>query len=684
MRMNRIATATMLVLAVSGFGAAGSGTAFAGTDPVDAQAKASAAGGSDTAGDVFQQNMAQSSRQNNNCNNVNMNIREPSLTAGRATGRCVTSDGSLTAFSRIHDGPVQAQGGTSASSLLQQNTAQRGRQNNNCHDRNDADFDVDGGRVEAHCGNKDVSFSKHARIKGGGARAEGGSSTGSDVFQQNVAQGGRQNNACDNPNRIADLTVTGGRVEAHCGNKDASFSKHARIKGGGARAEGGSSTGGGVNQQNFAQEGRQNNACNNFGADSRNEVTGGRVETRCGNKDVSFSKHTRIKGGGARAEGGPSTGDNLFQQNVAQEGRQNNSCDSPNFADSSLDVSGGRVDTRCGNKDASFSKHAHTKGGGARAEGGSAIGEVDQQNIAQEGRQNNACNNPNGFSDIDVTGGRLDTRCGNKDVSFSKHARIKGGGARAEGGSSTGDDMFQQNIAQEGRQNNACNNSNFVGIEVDGDRLEGSCGNKDGSFSKHTRVKGGGARAEGGSNTTAADLLQQNIAQEGRQNNNCNNLDNDATLTVTGGRVQARCGHKDFSFNRKTFVKGGGAHAEGGSATGAAVSQQNIAQEGRQNNSCHNVNLPAEGIDLSGSRLRTGCKTVDHSANLHTADIGGGAQAQGGSSTAELLQQNSAQEGRQNNSCNNSNNLTVTTTGSRTQTHCVAIDRSTNIGTINR
>ncbi|MEV6319373.1 hypothetical protein [Streptomyces sp. NPDC051776] len=43
-----------------------------------------------------------------------------------------------------------------------------------------------------------------------------------------------------------------------------------------------------------------------------------------------------------------------------------------------------------------------------------------------------------------------------------------------------------------------------------------------------------------------------------------------------------------------------------------------------------------------------------------------------------------AQEGRQNNNCTNPNNLTLTTTNNRAQATCVAVDRSTNIATINR
>ncbi|MEV6318052.1 hypothetical protein [Streptomyces sp. NPDC051776] len=752
MRVHRIATATMLVLEVGGWTATGFGKAFADTGPAGRKAKASAQGGSSTGGEVFQQNVAQSSRQNNNCNNPNTGDTEgESLTGSRATGRCVTKDNSLTEFSRIHNGPVEAQGGSSITSLAQQNTAQRGRQNNNCNNENDSTITVEGGRVEARCADEDFSFSKHTLVKGGAARAEGGSSTlvaATTVAQQNTAQEGRQNNNCASPN-FAATTLDGGQEKSRCGNKDTSFSKHIRIKGGGARAEGGSAEVD-VLQQNIAQEGRQNNNCRTRGEGfvGSLSVTGGRVETRCGNRDGSFSKHTGVKGGGARAEGGGAEED-LFQQNIAQEGRQNNNCDNPNN-NSSITVAGGRVSTGCGNKDTSFSKHTRIKGGGARAEGGSGGADVSQQNIAQHGRQNNNCASYN-HSGINLTGGgRVKSRCGNKDTSlskhtltrgggaraeggssgsadfsgdqqniaqegrqnnhcanpnlsstalddrqknlcgnkdgsFSKHTRIKGGGARAEGGSSTASYLVQQNTAQDGRQNNVCHNSNMNlgSLEVNGGRVEASCGNKDASFNKQTQVTRGGARAEGGS-TTAGTALQQNVAQEGRQNNTCNNPNSDATITTTGDRVGIRCRNKDISFNRKTVVKSGGAAAEGGSSTTETVNQQNVAQEGRQNNNCANPNLPPSVVELSSNRLRESCKTVDGSANVHTTDIGGGAKAEGGSATAALFQQNSAQEGRQNNTCSDPNNLTLNASGSRTQAHCVAVDRSTNLATINR
>ncbi|MEV6315637.1 hypothetical protein [Streptomyces sp. NPDC051776] len=692
MRANKIATATMLVLAVSGWGVAGSTTAFADKGPAhDGKAKAAdkgpahgkararAEGGSSTGADLFQQNFAQSARQNNNCNNPNtggvFGPRAVTLTDSRATGRCVTTDGSLTALSRVHNGPAHAQGGSSTASVVQQNIAQRGRQNNSCNNVNESSITLDSSRVEGRCTDQDISLSTHSRIKGGGARAEGGSNAAVPMIQQNVAQEGRQNNNCNNPDD-ANLALTDGSQVLRCGNKDGSLNKYTRIKGGGARAEGGSSAASFVEQQNVAQEGRQNNTCNNRNLSS---LTGGQERSRCGNKDFSFSKHTRIKGGGARAEGGSGTLSDVNQQNIAQEGRQNNTCNNPN--NSPVTVEGGSRETsHCRNKDTSFSKHTRIKGGGARAQGGSA-NSVDQQNIAQEGRQNNTCNNTNAALTNTLAGSQETSHCRTKDASFSKHTRIKGGGARAQGGSATGEgaDVNQQNIAQEGRQNNICSNPNVPFVDLTETRVEGRCADQDFSFSKHTHIKGGGARADGGS---ANSLIQQNIAQEGRQNNTCSNTNDELfAIVVTEGRREGRCGNKDHSFSKHTYSKGGGARANGGSAT-AALSQQNIAQEGRQNNTCGNTNAGTD-IRLTRSRLDSHCGNKDHSFSKHTVNKGGGARAQGGSAS-NVNQQNMAQEGRQNNNCSNPNDSFISIIDARFVSRCGNKDHSFSKHTVNK
>ena len=76
----------------------------------------------------------------------------------------------------------------------------------------------------------------------------------------------------------------------------------------------------------------------------------------------------------------------------------------------------------------------------------------------------------------------------------------------------------QQNIAQRGRRNNNCFNANTLVIAATGSRLEGHCADQEISRNEYTQVKGGGASANGG---TGGDFDAQQIAQSGRQNNNC-------------------------------------------------------------------------------------------------------------------------------------------------------------------
>jgi hypothetical protein len=185
-----------------------------------------------------------------------------------------------------------------------------------------------------------------------------------------------------------------------------------------------------------------------------------------------------------------------------------------------------------------------TKGGGARAEGGSSVGFGDQQNTAQEGRQNNNCANPNNSALVAEAGGREESGCVNKDASRNKHTVTKGGGARAEGGS----DGFvgQQNTAQEGRQNNNCANPNDSRITLTGSDAEVGCATVDDSTNVGIKEIRDGAKAEGGSAGLA--LRQQNTAQSGRQNNNCGNP-NDLTFTATGSSTQVQCVAVDRSRN---------------------------------------------------------------------------------------------------------------------------------------
>ncbi|MFG2191761.1 hypothetical protein [Streptomyces sp. NPDC048639] len=444
----------------------------------------------------------------------------------------------------------------------------------------------------------------------------------------------------------------------------------------GATATGGSALVEDAFQQNTAQEARQNNNCADLNPTPGGvNLTGGRADARCATDDESFNHKAWVQGGGAEANGGSSSEGTLVQQNTAQQGRQNNNCANPNAV--FFGVTGGRLEVQCADKDKSVNKHTWYKGGGAAANGGSGAATAFQQNTAQEGRQNNNCANGNNEV-VDLDGGRLDARCRNKDGSINKDSGFKGGGAEANGGSSESA-LVQQNLAQEGRQNINCATPNTTEVSLSGHRAEAHCGNKDDSFNRKAVVKGGGAEANGGSAPT--EVFQQNVAQEGRQNINCANP-NGFEVEATGSRDRAHCWHKDKSFNHKTFVKGGGAEANGGSGALDDFGQQNVAQEGRQNSNCANPN--GGEVELAGSRRDVKCGAVDKSTNVRTKEIGGGAEADGGSGELGLFQQNVAQEGRQNNNCGNPNNLDVVASGSRTSAQCLAVDESISIDSVYR
>ncbi|MFE1753184.1 hypothetical protein ACFW88_22025 [Streptomyces anandii] len=496
-----------------------------------------------------------------------------------------------------------------------------------------------------------------------GAVAEGGSATG-DVFQANTAQDGRQNNHCSTVNGDESLTLTGGRLQGRCVTADGSHNLFSKVHYGPAHASGGNGTSR-LSQENVAQRGRQNNDCADPNTLSL-AATDTRIATRCGDLDRSVNEYTHSSGRGAFADG--ASGRNFDQENVAQEGRQNNVCDSPNYL--FPDLTDSRLNVDCGNKDVSANRHSWETGGGARAIGGQA-GSAEQQNIAQEGRQNNNCANPNSiFQAASVTSSAVDVRCGNKDTALTEDTLHRGGGAQAVGGALAEE---QQNTAQEGRQNNNCADPNIPAFTLTDERIRTECLNKDHSRTRHSVIKGGPSLARGGSGD---DVFQQNVAQEGRQNNDCGNSNN-STVTLSGERAADRCVTVDRSDTWDAAEVNRGARAEGGSAVGD-VTQQNIAQSGRQNNACANDNNA--GVTVTGGRRETACKTVDLSENAGTRTFNRGARAEGGSSGAALFQQNIAQEGRQNNACGNTNDTTLTLTDSRTQTQCLAADRSVNIG----
>ncbi|MFG2195430.1 hypothetical protein [Streptomyces sp. NPDC048639] len=418
---------------------------------------------------MFQQNTAQEHRQNNSCANPVGTTGEPLLTGSRADTRCATGDASFNKHTVTEGRGAHASGGSTPGQVVQQNTAQKGRQNNSCASPLGLNSTLNGGRVDGRCVSKDLSGSEHTVTRTGGARTEGGSDVLGGVTQQNTAQEGRQNNSCDQP-AFESFTVNGGRADRRCGNRDRSYTGHSLVESEGARTTGGSTTGFNVNQQNAAQEGRQNNSCDNRNTGGI-DPTGGRVDSACGNGDRSHTKYSVVKGGGAETTGGSSETLSVFQQNSAQEGRNNNSCD--NASSGEITLTGGRVGSKCRNGDRSDTEHSVVKGGGAQTTGGSATAAVSQQNSAQEGRQNNNCADTNNL-DATITGGRAHARCTTVDDSATLGSAEFGGGAEAAGGTS-GASLFQQNIAQEGRQNNDCANLNNLTLTTSGSRTDNQC-----------------------------------------------------------------------------------------------------------------------------------------------------------------------------------------------------------------
>ncbi|MEU3283115.1 hypothetical protein [Streptomyces antibioticus] len=587
----------------------------------------------------------------------------------------MASAGVGTAFAGGPGGATATGGSGGDDALIQQNTAQDGRQNSACNQANDAVISLEPGRLSGRCVNVDGSYNRSAGTAYRGAKATGGSGT-AEVSQQNIAQRGRQNIACDNHDNLNAIRATDGALDTSCANHDASRNVDAFVNSGGARAEGGSGTAE-VYQQNIAQEGRQNTACGNTNTSGDFDLAGAsRFGTECDSSDHSRNHHTRTVQGPAHATGGTATS-SLRQQNTAQSGRQNTACGNTNQS-GTFDLAGAsRFGTECDSSDHSRNHHTRTVQGPAHATGGTATSSLRQQNTAQSGRQNTICGNTNQSGDFDLAGAsRFGTECDSSDHSRNHHTRTAHGPAHAAGGTATGV-LRQQNTAQSGRQNTTCghiNNSGDIDL-ADGSRFGTECDSTDHSRNHHTRTAHGPAHATGG--TTTAALTQQNTAQSGRQNTTCGNLD-DTALDLTGSKVRSRCTAVDASDNTGTRETGRGAHAEGGSSTGGAVSQDNIAQAGRQNNACDNHNsLSAE---ITSGRHTSECTAVDQSVNAGTTQVGGGARAEGGSGAASVLQQNIAQEGRQNNACGNTNDLTLTATGnSRTTSRCLAVDRSVNI-----
>ncbi|MGP4090637.1 hypothetical protein [Streptomyces sp. KR55] len=173
---------------------------------------ATASGGHGAIGNLFQQNIAQEHRQNNNCANPNTVIVQP---GGPTATRCATGDASFNKRTVTKGGDAKATGGSGlVSHLVQQNTAQKGRQNNNCGNPNDTLVSTGGSLTDSFCSNQNHSRNEHSATKGGGAKATGGSGLVSHLVQQNTAQEGRQNNNCGSRNGLT--VITSGGAQTQC------------------------------------------------------------------------------------------------------------------------------------------------------------------------------------------------------------------------------------------------------------------------------------------------------------------------------------------------------------------------------------------------------------------------------------------------------------------------------------
>ncbi|MER5226286.1 hypothetical protein [Streptomyces flaveus] len=345
----------------------------------------------------------------------------------------------------LPDGGAKAGGGPGgAAGLLDQNTALDGRQNNACGDSQQltgSDLLGGSGRIGTHCTTSARSHSIGALTTGDGAKATAGDGV---ALQQNIAERGRQNNACGN---MIESDLYDGETNTDCTAHDHSVSRGTATHAGAAQATGGNEY---LYQQNIAQQGRQNNAC----GDMSQGILTSTTDAGCAAHDGSVSKGTVTRGDGATAAGGDSTL-GASQQNFAQEGRQNNACGNLN----NVGIPG-TTDAGCAAHDGSVSKGTVTRGDGATATGGDSALTSTQQNIAQEGRQNNACGNTN----VGSVSGEAQAHCAAHDGSVSKGTVTRGGGATAAGGDSALTST-QQNIAQEGRQNNACGNTNALTLD---------------------------------------------------------------------------------------------------------------------------------------------------------------------------------------------------------------------------
>ncbi|MEU3283384.1 hypothetical protein, partial [Streptomyces antibioticus] len=353
-----------------------------------------------------------------------------------SASRCLNLDGSRDTQTDTASKGASITGGAANFFMEALNTAQSGRQNNACAQGNNPDLTLSTSKDTSDCVNDDGSRNHRSHSRSGGARITGG--TGSDLQALNTAQSGRQNNACAKENEIELELGPGFRRESHCVNRDHSHNERTDTEDRGARITGGSSTRN-LQALNTAQSGRQNNACAQYNSFTPGgDRTNSRQASECVNDDHSHSRATRVRSDGASSTGGSGTAE-FLESNVAQSGRQNNSCAQFTDADAFGLTGGSSHRSRCANRDHSHSAHTDTATRGAHTvAGGSGGGFValDQQNTAQAGRQNNSCSQSIGDDpDLLLDSSSYSSGCVNVDHSHDRHTRSRSGGARAEGGS---------------------------------------------------------------------------------------------------------------------------------------------------------------------------------------------------------------------------------------------------------
>ncbi|MFE9993793.1 hypothetical protein [Streptomyces avermitilis] len=208
------------------------------------------------------------------------------------------------------------------------------------------------------------------------------------------------------------------------------------------------------------------------------------------------------------------------EQNIDQVGAQNLACgNSARLV--RLNVAQTEHRDRVCTDDDGHTGHNSAHTGGARAEGGTALG--PQANTAQTGKQNLACGNSADLVTVNVTGDMYwDTTCVVTDDGHHHHGGHQQGahaeGARAVGGTSVGP---QANTAQTGRQNLYCGNS-----------ADALTVNVMGTISKQTRCAAADHSSHGSGDTDhgRASVLpgqaagpEVNAAQNGNQNQTCGN-----------------------------------------------------------------------------------------------------------------------------------------------------------------